>query len=152
MIRSFRLTFSSHILISSISFLSSLFFIFLEKVLQLILVLYFPLVLKLSKFRLVLILDLQLIFFFLFFFFFECFTEYRICKLSLLYYSAVRNSGLSILLANEVDIFAASLLILCCSFSSLTLSSIINIILSNIFFLKRDKLSDARIVSKTKQE
>ena len=54
-----------------------------------------------------------------------------------------------------LDIFAAFLLISYCRFSSLILSSIVMInfyILSERFFLKREGLSDARVVSITKKE
>ena len=60
----------------------------------------------------------------------------------------------SILSDNNVDIFAASLLISYCSFSSLILSSIAIIsfyILSKRFFLKHEQLSDARVVSINKK-
>ena len=60
--------------------------------------------------------------------------------------SPIRNSYLSILPDNNVDIFDASLLILCCNFSSLILSSIVVINFYLSFFLKRDELSDARRV------
>ena len=53
------------------------------------------------------------------------------------------------------NIFAASLLILYCSFPSLILSSTVLIsfyILSKTFFLKRERLSDGRVVSITKNE
>ena len=66
----------------------------------------------------------------------------------------VRNY-LSILPDDKTDIFAASLLISYCSFSSIILSSIYIInfyIVSKIFFLKHKKLSDGRVVSKTKKE
>ena len=61
--------------------------------------------------------------------------------------SSVRYSYLSILLDDNADIFAASLLILYYSFSSLILSSIVMsrfYILSKRFFPKREELSDAR--------
>ena len=72
----------------------------------------------------------------------------------------MRNSRLSILPDDNADIadidiaddnadFAASLLILYCTFSSLILSSIFMIsfyTLSKIFFFKREELSDARVV------
>ena len=72
----------------------------------------------------------------------------------------MRNSHLSILPDDNADIadidiaddnadFAASLLILYCTFSSLILSSIFMIsfyTLSKIFFFKREELSDARVV------
>ena len=74
--------------------------------------------------------------------------------------SPVKNSRLSILPDDNADIadidiandnadFAASLLILYCTFSSLILSSIFMIsfyTLSKIFFFKREELSDARVV------
>ena len=69
--------------------------------------------------------------------------------------SPVRYSYLSILPDENVHIFAASLLILHCSFSSLILSSIAMItfyILSKRFFLKRKRLFNARVVSTTKTE
>ena len=65
----------------------------------------------------------------------------------------VKNSYLSILPDDGADILVASLLILYCTFSFLILSSIIKIsfyILSKKFFLKREKLSDTRVVSITK--
>ena len=55
----------------------------------------------------------------------------------------------------NADIFAASLLITYCSFSSLILSSVVMIsfyILSKRFFLKHEGLSDARVTSITKKE
>ena len=55
----------------------------------------------------------------------------------------------------STDIFPASLLILYCTFSSLIISSITIIsfyILSKRCFLKREKLSDTRVVSITKNE
>ena len=72
----------------------------------------------------------------------------------------MKNSRLSILPDDNADIadidiandnadFAASLLILYCTFSSLILSSIFMIsfyTLSKIFFFKREELSDARVV------
>ena len=67
----------------------------------------------------------------------------------------VRNSELSILLDDYPDIFVASLLILYCSFSCLILSSMLIIsfyILSKRFFLKREELSNAGVVSITKNE
>ena len=87
----------------------------------------------------------------------------RICKLCLFYILfwsdgsislPVRYWYLSIFLDDNIDLFAASLLILYSSFSSLTLSSIARInfyILSQRFFLKRKKLSDGRVVSITKK-
>ena len=60
--------------------------------------------------------------------------------------SPIRNSYLSILPDNNVDIFDASLLILYCNFSSLILSSIVVINFYLSFFLKRDELSDSRRV------
>ena len=69
--------------------------------------------------------------------------------------SLVRYSYLSILPDNNADIFAASLLISYCSFSSLIFSSIVMInfyLVSKRFFLKREELSDARVVSITKTE
>ena len=67
----------------------------------------------------------------------------------------VKNSYLSIFLVDNADIFVASLLILHCTFSSLILSSIVIIsfyILSKKLFMKREELSDARVVSKTNSE
>ena len=61
----------------------------------------------------------------------------------------VRYSYLSIFSDDNADIFATSLLILCCSFSSLILSSIIRIsfyIISKRFFLERKGLFDARVL------
>ena len=68
--------------------------------------------------------------------------------------STVRNSYLSILPDDKADIFAASLLISYCSFSSLIVSSIVMIsyyVLSKIFFLQHEELSDARLVSITNE-
>ena len=59
--------------------------IFLQKVLQLILVPYFLLVLKLLKLQLALLLDLELFLFV----FFKCYTKRRICKLCLFCYSVL---------------------------------------------------------------
>ena len=67
----------------------------------------------------------------------------------------IRYSYLSILPDNKADIFAASLLILNCNFSSLILLSVLIIsfhVLSKRFFLKREGLSGARVVSITKKE
>ena len=69
--------------------------------------------------------------------------------------SGVRYSYLSTLAYDNADIFAASLLLQYCSLSLLFLSSIVMIdfyVLSKIFFLKREKLSDARVMSITKKE
>ena len=69
--------------------------------------------------------------------------------------SPVRYLYLSTLPDDNADIFAASLLISYCSFSSLILSSIVIIsfyILSERFFLKRKGLSDAKVASITKKE
>ena len=66
---------------------------------------------------------------------------------SITIYSSARSSG------NLQSVFADSLLISYCSFSSLPLSSIVMIsfyILSKILFLKREGLSDARVTSITK--
>ena len=68
---------------------------------------------------------------------------------------AVKYSYSSILLYDNAGIFAASLLMLYCSFSSLTLLSVVMItfyIISKRFFLKSEKLSDATVVSITKKE
>ena len=68
--------------------------------------------------------------------------------------SPVRYSFLSTLPDNNTDISAASLLISHCSFSSLILSSIVIIslkIASKTFCLKREEVSDARVVSFTKK-
>ena len=70
-------------------------------------------------------------------------------------YSPVRYSYLSILPDDNAEVFAASLLISYCSFSSLSLSSILLVnfyIISERFLLKREELSDARVVSTTKKE
>ena len=67
----------------------------------------------------------------------------------------VRNSNLSILPDNNANIFAASLLILYCSFSSLISLSIVMINIYNFskrFFVVREELSDAREASITKKE
>ena len=69
--------------------------------------------------------------------------------------SPVRYSYLSILPDDNAEVFAASLLISYCSFSSLSLSSILLVnfyIISERFLLKREELSDARVVSTTKKE
>ena len=69
--------------------------------------------------------------------------------------SPVRYSYLSISPDDNADIFAASLIISYCIFSSVILSSIFITsfyILSEIFFLKRKGLSDARVVSIIKKE
>ena len=69
--------------------------------------------------------------------------------------SPVRYSYLSVFPEDNVNIFAASLLISHCNFSSLILSLIAMIsfyILSKRFFLKRQRLSDARLVSITNNE
>ena len=99
-----------------------------------------------------------------FYLFFKWFTERRIlnfaCSVILLWSdgstsSPVRYSYLLILLDDNADIFAASLLISYYSFSSLILSSIVMIrfyILSKRFFPKREELSDARVVPITKKE
>ena len=63
--------------------------------------------------------------------------------------SPIRYAYLSILPDYNPDIFAASLLILYCSFSSLILLSIAMInfyVLFKRFSLKREELSDARVV------
>ena len=68
--------------------------------------------------------------------------------------SPVRYSYLSILFDDNADIFSASLLIWYCSFSFLSLSWIVMIILyifSKRFFLKREELFDARVVSISKK-
>ena len=69
--------------------------------------------------------------------------------------SPVRNSYLSIFPDDKAGIFAAYRLISYCSFSSIILSSIVMInfyIVSKRFFLKRQELSDGRVVSITKKE
>ena len=69
--------------------------------------------------------------------------------------SPVRYSYLSIFRDHPADIFAVSLLISYCGFSSLILPSIVMIsfyVLSKIFFLKLKGLSDTRVVSITKQD
>ena len=69
--------------------------------------------------------------------------------------SHVRYLYWSIFLDNNGDIFAASLLMLCYTFSSLILSSIVMIsfyILIIRFFLKHGGLSDAMVALKTKKE
>ena len=66
--------------------------------------------------------------------------------------SPVSYSYLSILLNGNADIFAASLWISYCSFSSQILPSVVMIsfyILSKRFILKREGLSDARVLSIT---
>ena len=68
--------------------------------------------------------------------------------------SPVRYSYLSIFPYDDAYIFAASLLIWYCSFSSLNLSTTVMIsfyILSKRFFLKYEGLSDARTVSVLKK-
>ena len=68
----------------------------------------------------------------------------------------VRYSDLLIFQGDNPDIFAASPLILYCNFSPPILSSVIVMIsfyiLSKRFFLKREEISDARVVSVTKNE
>ena len=92
---------------------------------------------------------------------FVCFTKAFLneeyvnlaCSITLLWSggsisSPVRYSYLSIFPDDNADIFAASLLISYCSFSSLILSSVMMIsfyILSKKFFPKREGLSDARV-------
>ena len=69
--------------------------------------------------------------------------------------SPVRYSYLSIFPDDYADIFVAFLLISCCSFSSLILSSIVTIIfyiLSKRFFLNQEGLSNVRVVSVTKKD
>ena len=69
--------------------------------------------------------------------------------------STVRYSYSSIFPDNNADIFAASLLISYCSFSSLILSSIVMIIfhiLSERVFLKPKGFSNARVASITEKE
>ena len=65
--------------------------------------------------------------------------------------SSVRYSFLSIFPDNNFDVFAASLLILHCSFSSLILSSIVMISFYIISERLSKGLSDARIASITKK-
>ena len=70
-------------------------------------------------------------------------------------YSLTRNLYLLIFPGDNVDILAASLLISFCSFLFLILSWIFMInfyILSKIFFLKREGLFDARIISIAKKQ
>ena len=93
----------------------------------------------------------------LFLFFFKCFTKRGICTLFLLYYSTLitRNKFISILPDDNADVFAVSLLISNCSFLPLVLSLIVKInlyIASKRFFLKREWLSDARVLPITKKE
>ena len=67
----------------------------------------------------------------------------------------VKYSQLSILPDDNADVFATSLLISCCNFSSLILSSNVLIsfyILSKRLFLKREELSDEKVASITKKE
>ena len=121
-----------------------------------ILVSYFVLFLKLVWF-----LDLQLLFI--------CFSnalpnEKYVnlnCSIILLWSdgnisSPLRYSYLPILPYGNADVFGASLLIFYFTFSSLILSSIVMIIkfyiLSKRFFLKREKLSDARVVLNQKRK
>ena len=69
--------------------------------------------------------------------------------------SPVRCSYLSILADDNADIFSTSLLILHYSFKFLILSSVVMIsfyILNKTFFMKREDLPDARVVSITKKE
>ena len=69
--------------------------------------------------------------------------------------SPVRYLYLQILPDDNADIFYASLLISYCNFSSLILSSVVMIsfyTVSTRFFLKRKRLSDARIVYKRKEK
>ena len=70
-------------------------------------------------------------------------------------YLRVRYSYLTTFPDDNADIFATSLLISYCSFSSVILSSILITgfyILSKRFFLKRERLSDTRLASITKKE
>ena len=70
-------------------------------------------------------------------------------------FSPLKYSYLSILPEDNADIFAASLLMSYGSFSSSRLSSIVMInfyILPKRLFLKREELSDERVVSITKKE
>ena len=67
----------------------------------------------------------------------------------------MKYSYLSILPENNADVFAASLLMPYVSFSSSCLSLIVMInfyILPKRLFLKREELSDERVVSITKKE
>ena len=69
--------------------------------------------------------------------------------------SPVRHSYLSIFPDDGTDIFAAFLLISCCNFSSLILSSVVMIssyVISEVFFLKCERLTDARVASVTKKQ
>ena len=69
-------------------------------------------------------------------------------------FSAVRNYYLSIFSDDNADIFAVFLWIQYCNFSSLTLSSIVMInfyILSKRLYLRRKRLSDARVSSINKK-
>ena len=68
--------------------------------------------------------------------------------------SPVRYSHLLIFPDDNADIFAASLLLSYCSFSSLILSSVAMIrfyVLFGRYFLKRKELSDARVASITRK-
>ena len=69
--------------------------------------------------------------------------------------SPVRYSYLLNFPDDNADIFAASLLMLYCNLSSIVLPSMVTINFytpSKRFFLKRQELSDARVVSITKKE
>ena len=101
-----------------------------------------------------------------FYLFFKCFTKRRICKFSLFCYCNLIDGNISspvryfiifysTLADDNADIFVGSVLLLYCTFSSLILSSMVMInfyIHSKIFFLKREELSNGRVVSITKKE
>ena len=156
----FRLIFSSHSLISSNLFLISLFLIFFEKRPSIVSISWSSSGFKAFKASICFIPWSPIVFI--------CFSnalprgEYVNFAFSFILLwlddnisSPVRYSYLSVLPYDNADIFAASLLISYCSFSSLILSSIVMInfyILSKRFFLKHEELSDARVVSITTKE
>ena len=158
-IKSFRLFFPSKFSTSFISFLISIFRIFLEKS---------PLVDSISWFSSGFKASTSFITWssIVFICFTNCFANALLigeypnlaCSIIILWSdnnisSSIRNSYLWILLDYNADHFATSLLISYCSFSCLVLSSIVMIkvyILSWRLSLKREELSDARVVSITK--
>ena len=90
-----------------------------------------------------------------FFFFSKAFSKVSFFLAEGSISSPVRHSYLSIFPDDGADIFAAFLLISCCNFSSLILSSIVMIssyVISEVFFLKCERLIDARVASITKKQ
>ena len=158
-IKPFRLIFLSHFLISSISFLILLVLVsFGKTIFTDFMSSLFSSACKTIKASACFITWSS----FVLIFFFKCFTEWRInlaWSIILLWSEGnislpVRYSYLSALLDDYVYIFYASLLMLYCNFSCLILSSIVIInfyIISKRFFLRREELSDKRLVSVTKK-